>query len=379
MHPPVDLPPAIRTDASNAFAHHTMRVRAPGILRQTVQLNPDYSPAIANALEALAASLEADAPIPPLELPAPDYEEWMAVYALHRGATWGNSQWWFAEIYLYRQVMQAVRWFETGRDPFAPRKQEELDSSALWALIEEAHADAPVERAERLSVRLLDALRGNRIDLSHQAAKHGTDWLSGDLLADERVPAVEHLLRTPGPVHIVVDNTGSELAMDLLLALALIADGRTVVLHVKWHPTFVSDATAADARALIALFAMRLGHDELARAFEAGRLRLAPDPFWNSAHFLWALPPRLRSAWDDAALVIVKGDANYRRLIGDALWPPETPFTQVMAYFPKPLLALRTLKSDGVVGLSQGQAEALDAVDPDWRVNGRRGVVQFKP
>jgi len=109
MHPPVDLPPAIRTDASNAFAHHTMRVRAPGILRQTVQLNPDYSPAIANALEALAASLEADAPIPPLELPAPDYEEWMAVYALHRGATWGNSQWWFAEIYLYRQVMQAVR------------------------------------------------------------------------------------------------------------------------------------------------------------------------------------------------------------------------------------------------------------------------------
>jgi hypothetical protein len=50
----------------------------------------------------------------------------------------------------------------------------------------------------------------------------------------------------------------------------------------------------------------------------------------------------------------VKGDANYRRLIGDALWPHDTPFAHVLSYFAAPLLALRTLKSEVCVGLAPG-------------------------
>ena len=75
--------------------------------------------------------------------------------------------------------------------------------------------------------------------------------------------------------------------------------------------------------------------------------------------------------------MIFKGDANYRRHVGDALWQPETPFAEVTAYFPAPLLALRTLKSDAIVGLPPGLAERLDGEDAHWRVNGRRGVAQF--
>jgi hypothetical protein len=77
-------------------------------------------------------------------------------------------------------------------------------------------------------------------------------------------------------------------------------------------------------------------------------------------------------------MVIVKGDANYRRLVGDAVWQPETPFEDVMRYFPAPILALRTGKSDPIVGLPRGMAQALDQQDPAWRVNGRRGVIQFR-
>ena len=47
----------------------------------------------------------------------------------------------------------------------------------------------------------------------------------------------------------------------------------------------------------------------------------------------------------------MKGDLNYRRLVGDRLWPPTTPFADVTAYFPGPVAALRTLKSDVIVGL----------------------------
>jgi hypothetical protein len=37
---------------------------------------------------------------------------------------------------------------------------------------------------------------------------------------------------------------------------------------------------------------------------------------------------------------------------------------------------LRTLKSDAIVGLSAEQTSRLDAADRDWRINGRRGVIQ---
>lgn len=49
---------------------------------------------------------------------------------------------------------------------------------------------------------------------------------------------------------------------------------------------------------------------------------------------------------DESALVFLKGDANYRRLIGDRLWQTDTPFADVAGYFPTKLCALRTLKAE---------------------------------
>jgi hypothetical protein len=155
-----------------------------------------------------------------------------------------------------------------------------------------------------------------------------------------------------------------------------------VILHVKAHPTFVSDATPSDVWTLISamdlhsISAQRLAV-RLNEAWLEKRFAIAPDFFWNSRHFIWKLTPSLANAFSDALLVIVKGDANYRRLIGDALWPADTPFPDVMQGFPAPVAALRTLKSDAVVGLARGTAQHLDAIDPTWRVNGQRGVIQF--
>jgi hypothetical protein len=117
--------------------------------------------------------------------------------------------------------------------------------------------------------------------------------------------------------------------------------------------------------------------ERLIAAFTAGRLRLVPDLYWNSSVFLWDMPARVRESLKNAVLVVVKGDANYRRLVGDAIWPPETPFASVVDYFPAPVVALRTAKSDPVVGLPPGLAAQLDNVDKDWRTNGKRGMIQF--
>jgi hypothetical protein len=92
------------------------------------------------------------------------------------------------------------------------------------------------------------------------------------------------------------------------------------------------------------------------------------------------MPAHLATTFAGASVVLFKGDANYRRVIGDAAWPPATPFAEGCAYFPAPLVCLRTMKSDAVLGLSEGLAERLDAEDRDWRINGKRGVVQvFAP
>jgi len=61
----------------------------------------------------------------------------------------------------------------------------------------------------------------------------------------------------------------------------------------------------------------------------------------------------------------------------DALWPADAPFAEAVNYFPAPLLALRTCKSDSIVGLPAGLAESLDKVQNDWRFNGKHGLIQF--
>ena len=43
--------------------------------------------------------------------------------------------------------------------------------------------------------------------------------------------------------------------------------------------------------------------------------------FWNSGRFLWDMPPDLRRAFEGARLVVIKGDANHRRALGDGVWP----------------------------------------------------------
>jgi hypothetical protein len=119
--------------------------------------------------------------------------------------------------------------------------------------------------------------------------------------------------------------------------------------------------------------------ERLKSAIHDGRLQLLPGLFWNSSRLLWELPDNLYDLFQTARLVMIKGDANYRRMVGDALWEPSTPFKDVVSYFPAPLLALRTLKSDPIVGLPQGVAEKLDTMDERWRLNGKRGVIQFAP
>ena len=394
-------PAPIRTDQSNAFANNTMRVRLPAIIDETIALNTDYPPSITDRLLKLRELLVRGARVAGLDpISTPDPAEWEAAIQRQRERiggepTWQNAEWFFAETYFYRCMIEAARWVETGRDPFLPKKLEELHSDALWQLLDRAYN--PLDSPEREVARAVEfALWGNRIDLSYApASERGTDISADDLLVDDRdalAACLAHLRRPQagskrrGPVYIVADNAGSELAMDLALADCLLRHATPgVVICLKAHPTFVSDATPADVWMMLREMERRGERiAALAQGLEgfwrSGRLRFRPHSYWNSSRFLWDLQTGYRGAFDAAQLVIIKGDANYRRAVGDAIWPAQTPFADALGYLDVPVLCLRTLKSDPIVGLPSAEtAEQLDRIDPDWRVNGKRGLIQFKP
>ena len=400
MSPSSFRPAPIRTDHSNAFANRTMRLRLPAIIDEVIALNPDYPPAIVRHLMRLRRDLSEGERIAESELlPAGDIGDWSRALKRQRDIvasepTWQNAEWFFAETYAYRCLIEAVRWRESGRDPFLPKKLEELHSDALWQLVERAYE--PLDSPESEWPRAVEfALWGNRIDLSYAPSnERGADASAEDLLVDDRDSLAAYLahsrvsrsgLEAGAPIYIVADNAGSELAMDLVLSECLLRHVTDrVVICLKAHPTFVSDATPADVWMMLDEMQKRgPGAAALAKALRrywlGGKLRFLPHPYWNSSRFLWDLPPDIHAAFAAARLVIIKGDANYRRTVGDALWPAHTPFAHALAYMEAPALCLRTLKSDPVLGLPTADtAAALDQVDPQWRVNGQRGVIQFK-
>jgi hypothetical protein len=369
-----------------------MRVRVPAIIDGVLKQNPDYSRAIVADLTDLRDALVKDAALPELALGGPVREGWLEALEARAGQTWLGTDWFFAENYVYRQIADRTGFWRTGRDPFAMHKLKEYSGAAHARALQAALA-VEGEPAACFEQLFAASVFGNRIDLSFAASlERGVEMAEGDLLVDHRALAALLVQYREGPLHIVIDNAGTELSVDLALADAVLQLLDTkVVLHLKLHPAFVSDATASDVRWFLgegvdandAPPFERWGEEavefqeRLRAALHNGRLELAPHAFWNSSLSLWELPDELVESFKGARLCVLKGDAHYRRALGDAILPPETTFESHTSYFPAPLLALRTLKSDPIIGLVPGQASELDAKDPTWRVNGQRGVASL--
>ncbi|MGD2078857.1 MAG: ARMT1-like domain-containing protein, partial [Chloroflexota bacterium] len=115
----------------------------------------------------------------------------------------------------------------------------------------------------------------------------------------------------------------------------------------------------------------------LAAFMEAGRLTLHDDWFWNSPLPGWEMPVTVRRDLAGAGLLISKGDANYRRWLGDRHWPHTLPFGDVVNYTPAPLVTLRTLKAEVMIGLSQETLQRVSRADPEWLANGSWGAIQY--
>ncbi|MBK3635886.1 protein-glutamate O-methyltransferase family protein [Streptomyces sp. MBT97] len=388
-------PPVILGDEPGSFPHSVLAERHPAIIRQVREAFP-YGPDVHRRLDALRESC-AEGVVEDLPDTAPDRDRWrdwgLDTYA---GRSWFDVPWLWSESYFYRQLLEAVGYFGTGPwrgiDPFRPFKLAELDAPETDAELAALDGLGARPAGERDRALLHGSLWGNRADLGFRLS---------DAQAQERaaVPALVaddsdtfwSLLPADDTARartlcLVADNSGRELIPDLLLAAHLLAQGRCgrVVLHVKPYPYYVSDATTADVvdalRKLTGAPGAAADHGRrLWTAMAEGTLTIRAHPFSAAPLPCTAMPADLRAEFAQAALTVVKGDLNYRRLVGDSRWPPTTPFADVTAYFPGPVAALRTLKSDVITGLDAGTEAALVAAEGlRWRTGGTHALIQVR-
>lgn len=390
---PADLPPPIRTSDPDSFARYTFVERLPTILRDVLAQNdlPDDS---REALDVLHEEI-VHGGVRALHENAPDATFWNTVSAPNIGRSWLDVPWYWGEAFFYRRLLEATGYFRPGpgrqMDPFGPKKATDLAPDAAPHALNALLSRLPEEPRDRFDMLLHGSLWGNRSDLSYEVARRlgrptGAPEERANLLVDDSCRLWE-VLRTKACPRLVLlaDNAGTELLMDLALVDYLLCQDlvEEVQVHVKPDPYFVSDAMAEDVWAGLAALEAASGParglaQRLRAQIKRNDLQLVSHWHYVTSLFFFQLPEDLYATLAGADLVVVKGDANYRRLLGDAHWPPTTSFERVTRYFPTRVVALRTLKAEIIVGLKPGDAERLRAEDPSWLVNGRRGVVQAR-
>jgi uncharacterized protein with ATP-grasp and redox domains len=390
--PHFPIPPFLRGAEAGSFAEDTIVRRLPEIARRVISEN-NFGESVDGRLSALAGELPFGLIRPLLDEQAPDWPDWQVALQPFLGQSWLELPLFAAEMYFYRRILEATEYFHAGLgyklDPYRLQKKLGLDQAGQ--VMAQALPQGIRNEKESLIQLLHLSLWANQADLSLWPVKGESGGRAlgeggkSHLLVDQSTHALDEINElTGGRVELILDNSGSELAFDLLLADAMLTRNPllNIRLHVKPNPCFVSDAISDDV--IKALYWLKTESPARARpaalrleqAGQAGRLHVATHFYWASPSPAWDMPPDLRADLAGSVFVISKGDVNYRRWLGDARWPASTRLDAIINPL-APILLLRVLKSDVVAGLNLGQADEMLMRDPNWQLNGHWGVIQF--
>eukprot|EP01137_Pigoraptor_chileana_P010145 Opistho-2@59316 len=429
MHSMTDsLPPRLTAAVKGSFAYDTVRVRLPTILTRVIDdicrkiqskecaLDKADMKAIMSAIVELKHEMWHNKPFAEISDDAEDALTWNAHIrgALLEESTsnppaWFTSPWLFAECYMYRRIYNIIKKTSTLQtyDVFSDQKQAAFfgarDSiSRLCDIIGSFRGRVGEDYNDQLKAVAQFSLWSNKADLSMHAAAtpdalaklqtalEDFGKLAGHIIANclpSICIAAQNMRTNAGIVDIVLDNAGYELVADLCLGDWLIFSGTalTVRFHLKERPWFVSDACRSDfAWTLEQVASIGGAADACASRWKQYLIEkswiLDDNIFWTSFHDFSAMPRHAPSLYAELAastLVVLKGDLNYRKLVGDRTFPVTTPVRIAAGQFqPRQVWILRTLKADVVVGLEHGKADELNAMDVNWMVSGEFGVIQ---
>eukprot|EP00871_Galdieria_phlegrea_P003615 jgi/Galph1/4254/GphlegSOOS_G2942.1 len=427
--PKLPLPPPILSKTPDTWAHETITKRVPTeILPRVLRENDFFDEESISMLRFLSNCLNNAEKTVLTHVPndgGDDLETWRAIMEKYVGkCTWLTAPWCTVEFYFYRYLMVAVHWFRDRRDPFQHQKELGIQSGFETAL----NLLGRLRSICKLSVSSLGdvklqfvsflflSLWGNRLDLSlwpvgssRETGKSGDSLYkfvqeatteSESLLANDSIAVSNYLYdaetrdeissasNNRKRMDIIVDNAGLELFCDMCFAYFLIASGTTesVVFHLKKHPTFVSDAMTKDLLYVIQYIeemtqgqpVYQLMMKEWRHFLSQGHWITREDYFWCQPFAFWEMPESLKEDLRlNSSLVFIKGDANYRRLLGDLQWEMSTSFSDIVSYFPTAVCALRILKAEILCGVSKEKQKYAYEKDKQWMVSGEWAVIQF--
>ncbi|AOA60568.1 hypothetical protein PP7435_CHR1-0891 [Komagataella phaffii CBS 7435] len=427
----------------NSFAYTTSRDRWPHIIKSSVgdlesYLAENPSSKIEGAklvqdLEKLRSDILANGTVNPFTREQLDLIPSLASYnetlaSFKSPLKWLEGPWLFLETFLYRLIDVIIKkhsgfenydiFEKSKRKAFtdSPKSVYELIKQYLLLLDDNKLKSNDKDGQYLLFKEFIDvSLWGNAIDLSLLAtAAQDYDMSTGQsaaarkenekhILANDTSKAWDHLLlcKRPKRIDIVLDNAGFEFFTDLVFSLftldSNLAD--SVGIHCKTRPWMVSDTMIKDVELLLKdLSNTQLfpdNRDEVDRFvsivrnyLQSGKIKLLENEFWTLDLDYTHITPNgkhggaeLYDYFQDSALVIIKGDLNYRKLTGDKKWPKDTPFKTAIKELGEtniPILALRTCKADVCVGLPKQREEELVRTDgKSWCATGKWAVISF--
>nr|XP_016996764.2 damage-control phosphatase ARMT1 [Drosophila takahashii] len=413
-------PPGTNEELSARFLHSfafaTFKRRSPGLIRDLITFLRDREPEIMKecgdyahfelkrtilSLELLRGEIINNDGFEIFRVKAPDTESWNQFLKnlSEDRRQWFSAVWLHAECYMYRRIWSIFQRSETlaNYDYFGDQKMSAA-RNVTPQMKDILVATRGLPRSKENFQHLLKlSTWSNRYDLSNTDAcpdarifKRITRY-DKDLLADQSSDIWTDLTEACDPVYvdIVCDNAGFELFADLVLAEYIIESGlaRRVRFHLKAIPWFISDVTHKDYLWLLSYFCKHTYPEFKAfgrriRGYIRDRSFILCEKsyFWTSGHDYSQMKrflPCLYVYISEAALVIFKGDLNYRKLLGDINYEPTAEFSDCLRGFqPTSVCALRVIKSDIYCGLPVCTVDWLSEDNPEWMTTGQKAVIQ---
>lgn len=400
--------PSFTSDKSS-FGYSTVKTRWPNILKDCIRDVEDKS--LVPEFEKILTKIQNDEKIvkftdEEIQL-NPDLKHYNEKFV---DCHWHDGPWLYLECYLYQLINNVF--LKAGKpdyDIFHKLKDSTLTSSeyGITELCKKlANFDFKLPESDKLIYfkEFIDiSLWGNSTDLSLLAGNVTLEEIKSvqgaeirkqnekNILVNDTEVAFNHLSNlSPGPIDIVLDNSGFELFSDLVLLYFLLKTNMVtkVTLQCKKIPWFVSDTLIKDLEELLVGIAKYNNSEvdwfikEIRDCVAEGKIEAVTNEFWTLSDPYWYLGQYpIYEQLKESKLVIFKGDLNYRKLTGDLQWPKTTPFTEAIRDLSKtelPILSLRTCKADVVVGLPEGVEETLkDKSGEFWAASGKYAVINF--
>lgn len=306
-----------------------------------------------------------------------------------------NASFIFAEHYYFYSIL--YQYLKQNSQTKNPAKTQKL----LWNETKEKQYEN-IEEKIKTSVEnyiqkdlgeiLKNCVNSNSTDLS-QSSINVNSYANNPLVIDD-IEAFCDFINNGNNlenknVHIIVDNCGIEIISDILLGLYLIKKCKINCLYFHFNviPIFVSDVIKSDINEALRL----ISNNEN----DKNRKQIVTDyneyknnrKIIESADVFWNMPIPFKDApkqilndifnTESTGLIIFKGDLNYRRLVEDRKWEISLPINEHIKYLKKPVLILRSLKSNVLLGINKKKAKLMDETTPNWKTTGDFGIIQF--